>query len=205
MICNSERTTLASPGSRGFWGLGAWMTRMRDGACPIDDRPASWSDIFLTHRVELLAFLRRRASGIRQANDLLHDLFVKVTGRGLARPDGDARAYLFRAAANVAIDAARAERHRRGEPHDAAWETADPAPDALQVLMARDALRRLDEALAELPEETRAMVHLIRIDGLGHEEVARMFGVSKSTVEKRLATALRHCRARMRPEADPSE
>ena len=106
----------------------------------------------------------------------------------------------IRAAANVAIDSARAERHRSRAAvvsNGKALDARDPAPDPLQTAIDRDLLRRLDAALAELPEDTRAMIYLLRIDGCSYEEVARLFGVSKSTVEKRVSKAIRQCKARL--------
>ncbi len=163
-------------------------------------RRSIWLDVFLANQNELLAFLRRKAGPRDQPRDLLHDLFIRMSQNGAAASIEDPRAYLFRAAANVAIDAARSDRYRRVETppqtiHSLA--ASDPSPDALQTAIARDCLRRLDAALAKLPEETRAMIYLLRIDGLSYDEVAAMFGVSKSTVEKRVAKALRTCKRQL--------
>ena len=164
----------------------------QDGAEP------AWLKVFLASRNELLAFLTRKAGTRHQASDLLHDLFVRISNSGTAASIENPRAYLFRAAANVAIDAARAKRYRNAEVPPTAIDSLharDPSPDPLQTTIARDRLRRLDDALATLPEETRAMIYLLRIDGLSYDEVAALFGVSKSTVEKRVAKAIRYCRS----------
>ena len=179
-----------------FDGVARW--RQRPGQTR--DRSPAWLEVFLDHRDELMAFLKRRADPRHQAGDLLHDVFLRMSRQGSLAEVENPKAYLFRAAANVAIDSARAERHRsraavvsNGEALDA----RDPAPDPLQTAIDRDLLRRLDAALAELPEDTRAMIYLLRIDGCSYEEVARLFGVSKSTVEKRVSKAIRQCKARL--------
>lgn len=159
-----------------------------------------WLDVFLANQDELLAFLRRKAGPRDQPRDLLHDLFIRMSQSGAVAGIKDPRAYLFRAAANVVIDTARGERDRKEETPllgDDSLASRDPAPDALQTAIARDCLRRLDTALAKLPEETRAMIYLLRIDGLSYDEVAALFGVSKSTVEKRVAKALRVCKRQL--------
>ncbi|WP_421706817.1 RNA polymerase sigma factor [Algihabitans sp.] len=166
------------------------------------DEPA-WLDVFLANQNELLAFLGRKAGRRDQSRDLLHDLFVRMsqtrTGTGTGAGIEDPRAYIFRAATNVAIDAARADRYRRTEPPPSEEDpqSRDPSPDALQTAIARDRLRRLDEALAQLPEETRAMIYLLRIEGQSYDRVAALFGLSKSTVEKRVAKALNRCRTQL--------
>ena len=164
-----------------------------------DGEPA-WLDVFLENQNELLAFLKRKAGARDQSRDLLHDLFVRMAQNATAAGIDDPRAYLFRAATNVAIDAARADRHRRTEPPPPGGEDLhrrDPSPDALETAIARDRLRRLDEALAKLPEETRAMIYLLRIEGQSYDRVARLFGLSKSTVEKRVAKALHRCKTQL--------
>lgn len=156
-----------------------------------------WLDVFLANRDELAAFLRRKAGPRHQPQDLLHELFIRMSCLRETSGIDNPKAYLFRAAANLVIDTVRADRHRHEKMATAATDyltVHDPAPDALQATIDRDRLRRLDRALAKLPEETRAMIYLLRIDGLSYDAVARLFGVSKSTVEKRVAKALRFCR-----------
>ena len=156
-----------------------------------------WLDVFLDNQNELIVFLKRKAGPRHQPQDLLHELFVRLSRlRGSAAIDNP-KAYIFRAAANLVIDTARADRHRReaAAPAVTDYLTAhDPAPDALQATIDRERLRRLDQALAALPEETRAMIFLLRIEGLSYDAVARLFSVSKSTVEKRVGKALRRCK-----------
>ena len=168
--------------------------RAPDGTTP------DWLDVFLNNQNELLAFLRRKAGPRDQPLDLLHDLYLRLSHSDAVASAEDTRAYLFRAAANIATDAARAARVRRTESPAIPLEemdTREPAPDALATALVREDMRRLDEALATQPEETRAMIYLLRIETLSFDEVARLFGVSKSTVEKRVAKALRCCRQRL--------
>lgn len=203
MIGNCIHTPKASscrpggiPDSERFDGVVRW--RRRSGQ--FRDQSPAWLEVFLAHRDELMAFLKRRAGPRDQAGDLLHDVFLRVARQGSLAQVENPKAYLFRAAANVAIDAARAERHRSKEAvasNAEALDARDPAPDPLQTAIDRDLLRRLDAALAELPEDTRAMIYLLRIDGCSYEGVARLFGLSKSTVEKRVSKAIRHCKARL--------
>ncbi len=164
-----------------------------------DDEPG-WLSVFVANRQALLAFLARKAGPRHQPVDLLHDVYVRMSLASREKPIDNPRAYLFRAAANIAIDVARADRHRAREVavSDLAFLNAeDTAPNALQTAIDRQRLRRLDRALAELPEEVRAMVYLLRVEGIGFQEAADLFGVSKSTVEKRVAKALKHCRDRL--------
>jgi RNA polymerase sigma-70 factor (ECF subfamily) len=58
----------------------------------------------------------------------------------------------------------------------------------------RDLLRRLQTALAELPEAQRRVLALKRVEGLSHAEIARRTGLSPAAIEKNLARGLRRLR-----------
>ncbi len=158
-----------------------------------------WLELFLDNRDALLAFLRQRVGPRHQAVDLLQDVYIRLSRTDVAAAEIDnPRAYMFRTAANLAIDVQRADRARAAEIQglEMDWlRIADDRPDALQTAIDRQTLRRLDEALAAMPEETRAMIYMIKIDRLSYGEVAKLFAVSKSTVEKRIAKALRKCKS----------
>ena len=95
----------------------------------------------------------------------------------------------MRAANNLMLD-----RHRgrvRSMRRDQDWAEAaapaeigiDDAPDAERSLLAREALERAHEVLARLGGRVDAIFRRYRLDGVTIDQVAREFGVSRSTVE----------------------
>jgi RNA polymerase sigma-70 factor (ECF subfamily) len=73
-------------------------------------------------------------------------------------------------------------------------------PDA--ELAGAEWFRQLDEALAALPFEQKTAFVLAEIQGLPHEEVARIEGVRPGTVKSRVSRAREKLRARLRPTAE---
>lgn len=149
----------------------------------------------------MLHFLRRRTGNIETATDLVQDLFLRLASIRTILPDrNQARAYIFRMASNIAIDRARVEARRseilRGV--DILFQDAAPDPEALAV--SRDEIRRVDQALEELPPKCREVLVLARVHGLSHKEIAARLHVSVSLVEKYQLRALRHCRDRLAEE-----
>jgi RNA polymerase sigma-70 factor (ECF subfamily) len=143
------------------------------------------------------AALRRLASRIAgrpDAEDAVQDGCLRL----LSAPRVEhPRAFLFRAVASAAIDllrrrAVRAAFAERFEPMPAEGERA---PDEA-ASRAADAAR-LRRALARLPERARQAFLLHRIHDLTHAEVAARLGVSPKTVERDIARAFRHCRAKL--------
>ncbi|WP_353230504.1 RNA polymerase sigma factor [Novosphingobium sp.] len=159
--------------------------------------------VFAAERAALARFLRARCADPADADDLLQDLWVRI-GTATPGPVGNARAYLFRMANNLVLDARRAR--QRGMARDRGWLgadghevvtpelRADPAPDAEARLAREQELRLLHAAIDGLPAGAGRALRLHRIDGLPQAEVAQIMGISRSGVEKHLAVALRHLR-----------
>jgi len=58
-----------------------------------------------------------------------------------------------------------------------------------RILEARDELRRVEAALEEMGDRTRSIFILFRIERMSQSEIARIFRISVSAVEKHVAKA----------------
>ena len=65
----------------------------------------------------------------------------------------------------------------------------EPSPE--QAVAARQAMRRLAAAVDTLPPKTRRAFELHKFEGLSQAETAARLGVTRKTVEKQLAAALK--------------
>lgn len=157
---------------------------------------------FTQNRADLLRFLASRCGSRERAEDYLHDLWIKLAQTPTG-PVSNPRAYLFRMANNLVLDAARAQ--QRSQRRDRAWleemdvasaveDRIDPA-DSPEVAIARQQEAEvLRGAIGALPDGARRALILYRFDGLGQAEIARVLGISRSGVEKHLALAMRRLR-----------
>lgn len=154
---------------------------------------------FQRHYDELARFLTRLTGSRDQAQDLAHDTYLRLSGAAPQARVEDMRAYVFRAAANLARDRGRQVRRRgpHGSVDDVAETLADRRPGAEDRELARERLRIVGDALDELPEVVRRALLMNRIDGLTHAEIARRLGTSESSVAKHVTRALLHCRRRL--------
>lgn len=150
-------------------------------------------------RPALLRYFQRRGLSPSDAEDAVQDVFLRLARRsGVMTPDHE-EAYLFETAASVAVD-----RHRRGRVRREAFHlTYEESEHALadhpvdRIVEGRQDLMRLAEGLRQLPERTRNVVLLARLERLTHVEIARRLGVSVSTVERRLVKGMAHLADRM--------
>jgi RNA polymerase sigma-70 factor (ECF subfamily) len=141
----------------------------------------------------LLPRLRRFALGLTgnpaDADDLVQDAVERAL-RNLHQWQQGTRldSWMFRITQNLWIDAVRARRVRAVVAHDP--EAAEKvAVDGAREVEARLTFADTVRALAELPEEQRAVVALVLIDGMSYRDAADTLNVPMGTVTSRLARA----------------
>ena len=162
--------------------------------------------LITTHRRPLERYLRRRVGDPSLAEDLAQEVFLRAW---LHAPSGLSelrlRAWLYRVATNLAIDALRARAGRVGGiPSDAGLlDLLDhaAAPDAED----HDERLAIEAALAQLPARERALVTL-QFAGYGPTDAARLLRTTPEAARKRLTRArerFRRAYAASAPAARP--
>ena len=157
------------------------------------------SEIFRREQGRLRNFVRRRVADEGDAEDILQDVFYSlVEANWLTRPVEQASAWLFRAARNRIIDFFR--KKRPGQFEAEGIEDLLPSPDAgPEEAYVRSLLwEELEQALAELPEEQRAVFIAHEIDGRSFKDLAAETGVSVNTLLSRKRYAVLHLRERLK-------
>ncbi len=137
------------------------------------------------------------------AEDIVQESFVKAY-LSLKNFRGESSFYtwIYRVAYNMAIDFQRRNTRRNGVVTEVRAAGGDDEPRPVEGV-ARDgnpeesAHRKelaatLDEALAGLSEEHRAVIMLREVDGLSYAEIADSLGVSQGTVMSRIHYAKKY-------------
>ena len=162
--------------------------------------------LFLLHGQEIERYLARQVNCTETAADLTQEAFFRLLQHNGRDSIKNVRAFLFRIASNLAKDHLRKSRRRQTEtvtPENLTL-VADKAPPMDRRLEDRERLEVLSRAIAELPARTQDIFKFNRIQGLSYNEIARRMGISESTVQKHLATALAHATTRLQRYADKS-
>ena len=143
----------------------------------------------------LLALGQRILGGRRDAEDLLHDVFVEVWQQaGAYSPErGSVKSWLFLRMRSRAIDRLRLASRKNVELGEQVLATAtrevveDPAlsPDRAQIR----------ETLSSLPPDQRVAIELAYFGGLSGAQIAAQLGVPLGTVKTRLALGMSKLRA----------
>lgn len=160
--------------------------------------PSSLASLAHSYRQPLLRFFARRALSLEAAEDCVQDVFVRlahVAGPGVE----NAEAYLFTVARHVLVDRARRANVRREGLHDpiADLQLVSPEGSPARILEGREALEQAARALRELPERTRNIFLLNRLDGLTYTQLAARYAVNVKVIEREMSKALTHLRQRL--------
>jgi RNA polymerase sigma-70 factor (ECF subfamily) len=189
----------------------AWRARQAGGpvvssrAEPLRDvAPADVEALARQYAPALRRFFQRRSSEPADVDDLVQEVFLRLTRRGDLAGVDNLEGYVFQTAANVLRDRARRRATHRAHAHQPIGndqvEGAAFSPE--RVLLGREAVGQLRAALLALPPRTRDVFFLGRIEGLGYAEIASRLGISLSAVNKHMAKALEFLMDRV--QDDPS-
>jgi len=142
-------------------------------------------------RQALIAFFSRRVPSLAEAEDLSQDVFIRIARASrddAPMPD----AYIFRIATNLLRDKGRRDKVRASYREASSIEDflgIDPL-DPHRVAEGREDLKRVARIIAELPEKTRRIFTLYRIEHIDKRTIAESFGLSVRMVEIHVQRAL---------------
>ncbi|WP_232495742.1 RNA polymerase sigma factor [Novosphingobium kaempferiae] len=147
---------------------------------------------FRRARASLVAWFRRRVGDPCEAEDLAQECFVRIANREDREAVAHFEGYLYRTARSVLFDRRRRRSVRHVDAHVSLLPEHD-APDdsdALRTLLAREKLERATTVLSTMPERTRSIFILCRMEGMRYAEIAKRFGISVSAVQKHMLRAI---------------
>ena len=144
-------------------------------------------------RPALVAFFVRRVRSTAEAEDMTQEIFMRLADADLdkiERPES----YLFTMASNLIRDRVRRDRVQTGIKEDYAQQPGLGIEylDPHRVAEGQEMLRVLEVALAELPERTRHIFILYRVENVALKTIAAQFGITVSAVEKQVRRAMRY-------------
>jgi RNA polymerase sigma-70 factor (ECF subfamily) len=157
-----------------------------------EDRARAFRELYEGHVQFVWRNLRRLGVLDAELDDGTQEVFVVAHRHfdGFEDRGHGARAWLFQIVLRVASDARR-RRRRHPEVPDGGTAMAQASIEAPQAeaLARREALSRLDSALASIELPRRAVLVLHEIEEMTAPEIARILGVPLNTVYSRLRVA----------------
>jgi RNA polymerase sigma factor (sigma-70 family) len=147
----------------------------------------------------LTNYFRRRVVNAADVEDMVQEVFVRLVSRNSTETVEHLGGYLVKTAASVIADSARRRSSRMGAFHVPLDEDhhGDEDIHPERVLLGKEELHAAIAALLSLPERTRAVFILRRLENCRHADIARRLGISVSAVEKHMVRAIQHVNQEM--------
>ena len=149
------------------------------------------ADLSNRFRPALMAFFMRRIRDFAEAEDLTQEVLLRVAKKTETIDTGRPQAYIFQIAANLLRDRARRSQVRENYLAGARIidENRVEERDPQRVLEGRQSLATVTKALLDLPERTRTIFILYRLENLKQREIADRLSISVRTVEQHVVRA----------------
>lgn len=170
---------------------------------PLTDKataPTGGEDLAARYSAPLLSYFLRRIRDRSQAEDLVQDALLRVIRASECEVIEHPESYVFKVAANLLKDSRRhAVRHPtvtraavEEEAEGGLDETLVDERSPERVLDGETSLAQVLQALGELNELTRNVFVLFRLEHMKQKDIAALYGIAQSTVEKHVMRAVVH-------------
>jgi RNA polymerase sigma-70 factor, ECF subfamily len=165
---------------------------------------SAFTGLVETHQERLLRLCERLLGDPEEARDAAQEVFLKAFRKaGEVRPLGQVYTWLYRIAVNLCLNKLRRRKLVRflrfetdpEEPDAPAFDPPDASPDPISALEARRRWQSTRKAIAKLPDNQRAVLILVRFEGLSYRQAAEVLGITEGAVESRLFRAMRRIEA----------
>lgn len=148
--------------------------------------------LFTKHNDELYRYIHKKFGNSADAEEIVQDAFCSYLKIGNSEKIDNPRAFLYKTANNLALNHIRKSGYR-----NAHLNTLDKTESSIPLereVFAKSDVESLQANLNELPELTRMIFLMNRMDGKSYPEIGRELEVSLSQVQKHMIAALKFLR-----------
>lgn len=159
-------------------------------------RAARVGRLYTRHRDTVFRLaLRYGAGDVAWAEDVTHDVFVRLLGAiDRLRDDDDLASWFYRVTTNQCLNRLKRDR-LRSSLMGLFPLLASKTPTPERTALARNDLERTMEVLRGLPAKERIAFLMLHLDGKTQNEIAEIMGHSKGYVSKLLRRASEYVRS----------
>jgi RNA polymerase sigma factor (sigma-70 family) len=152
------------------------------------------AELFREHNESLVRFLAARMRSRQEAKEVAQEAYVRVLNLDKPGAVSFMRAFLFRTAANLAIDRMRSRERHQNLRDFALFDELRETPTPERVAVGAEEIAIVGRLLEQLQPKIRETFLLNRVQGLEPAEIAKQMGIAERTVRHYILQAFLHCR-----------
>ncbi len=171
---------------------------------PLFDDEKMFEFIFKAYFLRLMAFARKFIANRSEAEDIIQEIFLKVWTRRKEIEEDTFQSYLFTLVRNACLNHIKHQQivdSHRIELEDSAKEEAlyyaDFFSDPYHQTVFNEMQNEIETVMQHLPEQTRKIFQLSRVEGMKNTEIAKILNISIRTVEKHNTRALQRLKTHL--------
>lgn len=161
-------------------------------------KPEALSELYKCYSARMFGVCLRYAGNRSDAQDLLHDGFIKVfTGLNEYKGNGSFEGWIRRIMVNTAINYYKRKAGKFYEPgENFEAPSAFPEPDIIEILSAGELL----EIINKMPDGYRLIFNMHVIEGYKHTEISEILGISEGTSKTQFMKARKYLMKKVKNE-----
>jgi RNA polymerase sigma-70 factor (family 1) len=175
----------------------AWTDAALLQALLADDRTA-FAELYERYWYRVFALAYRRLKSRETAEELVQDLFATLWHKRQEHTIEHLEHYLMAAISRRVIGHLRAHQVRTAYADYCRWHQNDATEETEQALAAADLTEAFAQALLHLPEQSREIFRLSRLEHFSVQEISLRLNISAKTVEYHITKSLRLLRTHLR-------
>jgi RNA polymerase sigma-70 factor (ECF subfamily) len=159
----------------------------------------AFREIYRRYWKSLLTTAIRKLGSRESAEELVQDIFIDIWSRREQVQIEDIRKYLFKAVKYKVLNCIKSQLVR--EQHECSVDTSyqpDPYQRTDNDLAYHDLYNAIEVGLVQLPEKSRIIFKLNRLENRSVREVALLLNIPERTVEYHITQSLRSLRQHLR-------
>jgi RNA polymerase sigma-70 factor (ECF subfamily) len=153
------------------------------------------SRLFSEHNDSLIQFLATRLRSVQEAKEVAQEAYVRLLSLEDSGAVSFLRAFLFKTAANLAVDRIRSRNRQRQALDAGLCDESREAPTPDREAASAQEMEIVRHLVAELPPKCRRAFLLHRVHGAEFAEIAEEMGLSERMVRHYVLRAVLYCRA----------
>jgi RNA polymerase sigma-70 factor (family 1) len=162
-------------------------------AISINADQVAYKELFLLLHSRLKQFAYSMLKSKEEAEELVSDVFIRIwEKRDQLTTIESPLLYFYTTVKNLALNRlSKQKRQLNNSPEDWLVQLNSIYFDPEKLMMTEEMMRKIRQAINDLPPRCRIIFKLIKEDGLKYKETAEVLQLSVKTVEAQMAIALR--------------
>lgn len=162
-------------------------------AISLNTDQAAYKELFVRLHGRLKQFAYSILKSNEEAEELVSDVFIRIWEKREQLPDIESPLlYFYTTVKNLALNRlSKQKRQASASAEDWLVQLNSIYFDPEQLMVTEEMMRKIRQAINDLPPRCRIIFKLIKEDGLKYKETAELLQLSVKTVEAQMAIALR--------------